>query len=255
VRSTFYDLLRRLSASPDLREPIVEFGAARVVGQTHRPTVKSMFPGRFFTGSDMNLGPGVDHVQDLCHLALRDGSIGTAIMLDTLEHVEEPRVAMSELRRCLARDGVLVVTTVFFFPIHKLPSDYRRYTADGIRAELGEFDRSFVGEAGLRLFPHTVVGVAGGPDVSEERWLRLCEIIEQWRLRGATSWKERLADLLPPILLQQVYEIYARGSARPDLRKEQRIGTSCTSGTAQPDRTLQRVASAQPANPAHPVGH
>lgn len=213
MRSTFYDLLRRLSASPDLREPIVEFGAARVVGQTHRPTVKSMFPGRFITGSDMNLGPGVDHVQDLCRLALRDGSIGTAIMLDTLEHVEEPRVAMSELRRCLARDGILVVTTVFFFPIHKLPSDYRRYTADGIRAELSDFDRSFVGEAGLRLFPHTVVGMAGGPDVSEERWLRLCEVIEQWLLRGATSWKERLSDLLPPILLQQVYEIYTRGTA------------------------------------------
>jgi SAM-dependent methyltransferase len=255
VRSTFYDLLRRLAASSDLRDPIVEFGAARAVGQTHRPTVKSMFPGRFFTGSDMNLGPGVDQVQDLCHLGLRDESVGTAIMLDTLEHVEEPRAAMSELRRCLARDGVLVLTTVFYFPIHKLPSDYRRYTADGMRAELRDFERSFVGEAGLRLFPHTVVGLAGGPDVSEERWLRLCDVIEQWLLRGATSWKERLSDLLPPILLQRVYEIYTRGTARPDRQRERRFGTSYTRGTARPDRRVGRVATVQDPNPAEPVRH
>jgi SAM-dependent methyltransferase len=177
-------------------------------------------------------------------------------MLDTLEHVEEPRVAMSELRRCLAPDGILVLTTVFFFPIHKLPSDYRRYTADGMRAELRDFDRSFVGEAGLRLFPHTVVGLAGGPDVSEERWLGLCDVIEQWLRQGATSWKERLSDLVPPILLEKVYEIYTRGTARPDLRADRKSGTSYQRGTARPDRRLGTWgATVQDEAPAEPVMH
>ena len=86
-------------------------------------------------------------------------------MLDTIEHVKKPIAALGELRRCMKADGVLLLTSHFFFPIHQFPADYSRFTAQGIATLLTEFGQSYAGEAGLKLFPHTVVGLASGPEM------------------------------------------------------------------------------------------
>lgn len=214
MRTILFNLLERLAELDDLPEPVVEFGALRVASQAHLPAVQSLFPGRTFTGIDMDPGLGVHQRHDLHRLGLRDGSVGTALLLDTIEHVENPRSALAELGRCLAPDGVLLLTTHFFFPIHKFPSDYWRFTAEGVTAVLSEFGHSHAGEAGLRLFPHTVVGLAGGPDIDPESWRRLSGAVDEWLREGATSWKERALSVLPPILAQRVYERYVTSGER-----------------------------------------
>ena len=214
MRTIVYDLLARLAATNDLPEPIVEFGAARVPSQAHLPAVRSMFPGLAFSGSDMSPGLGVDQLHDLHRLGLRDRSVGTAILIDTIEHVEDPRLALTELQRCLKEDGVLLLTSHFFFPIHQFPADYWRFTAQGITSLLSDFGRSHSGEVGLRLFPHTVVGLAGGPAVDAESWGRLASAVDAWREKGASSWKERALSLLPPFVVQRGYERYARAETR-----------------------------------------
>jgi hypothetical protein len=209
VRTIVYDLLERLAAANDLPEPIVEFGALRVENQAHLPPIRSLFPGRAFSGADMSAGLGVDQRQDLHQLGIRTDSVGTALLIDTIEHVKNPKLALDEIRRCMAADGVLLLTSHFFFPIHQFPSDYWRFTAQGISALLADFHFSYAGEAGLRLFPHTVVGLAGGPGVAPENWRRLSQAVEDWQREGATSWKERALSLLPPVLVQRGYERYA----------------------------------------------
>lgn len=218
MRTIIYGLLEQIAELPDLPEPVVEFGAARATSQRHLPSVRSSFPRRAFTGIDMFPGLGVDQCHDLRNLGLRDGSVGTAILLDTIEHVEDPRAALGELRRTLRRDGVLLLTSHFFFPIHRFPSDYWRFTSDGIAALLSEFDHSHAGEAGLRLFPHTVVGLAAGPDVSPATWKTLCIAVDDWLREGADSWKERLFGLLPPIVAQWSYERYTEIAERRSRR-------------------------------------
>ncbi len=210
MRTIVYDLLERLANTKNLPQPLVEFGAARVANQAHLPAVRSMFPGLAFSGTDMSPGLGVDQLHDLHRLGLRDRSVGTAILIDTIEHVENPRLALAELRRCLKDDGVLLLTSHFFFPIHQFPSDYWRFTAQGISALLSDFGRSHSGEVGLRLFPHTVVGLAGGSAIDPASWPRLTAAVDAWREKGATSWKEQALSLLPPILVQRGYERYAK---------------------------------------------
>ncbi len=214
MRTILFNLLERLSDTGDLPDPIVEFGAARIAGQAHLPPVRSLFPGRPFTGADMNPGIGVDQLQDLRQLGLQTGSVGTAILLDTIEHVEDPSAAMAELRRCLADDGVLLLTTHFFFPIHQFPADYWRFTAQGMGALLNGFGRSHSGEAGLRLFPHTVVGLAGGPGIEPASWQRLSTAVDEWLRLGATTWKERTLNWLPPVVAELAYERYATAADR-----------------------------------------
>lgn len=217
VRKTVYKLLSRLVDTGALSEPVVEFGAARADRQLHLPPVRSVFPGMTFTGSDMAIGVGVDQLHDLRQLGIRDRAVGTILLLDTIEHVEDPAVALAELRRCLADDGVLLLTSHFFFPIHRFPSDYWRFTGDGVLALLRDFEHRHAGEAGLRLFPHTVVGLASGPSISPERWQRLCDATNSWLQQDADSWKERVLNLLPPIILQRCYEVYATTSLRNRL--------------------------------------
>lgn len=61
-------------------------------------------------------------------LPFDSGSFDTVLMLQTLEHVEEPLVALSEAYRVLRPNGLLVVTTPFMWGIHEQPRDFYRYT-------------------------------------------------------------------------------------------------------------------------------
>lgn len=209
MRTILFDLLERIVAtSPP--QPIIEFGALRAPTQTHLPSVRSVFAGFQYSGADMMPGVGVDQLQDLRRIGLRDGSIGTALLLDTMEHVEDPRQAMAEIRRCLAPDGMVLLTSHFFFPKHAYPYDYWRFTSDGIASLLKDFPRHHAGEGGLRLFPHTVVGLAAGREVDDRQWDRYVKAVDGWLKRGATSWKERTLNVLPPVLAQLSYERYAK---------------------------------------------
>ena len=54
-----------------------------------------------------------------------------------LEHVEQIEEVMGELARVLAPGGHAVLAVPFLQPYHQCPTDFRRYTADGLAA-LGE---------------------------------------------------------------------------------------------------------------------
>ena len=191
-------------------EPVIEFGALRAPTQTHLPSVRSVFTGYQYSGVDMMPGVGVDQLQDLRQIGLCDQSIGMALLLDTIEHVEDPRRAMDELRRCLKPNGILLLTSHFFFPKHAYPYDYWRFTSDGLRSLLRDFPFQHAAEGGLRRFPHTVVGLAGGAALEACQWHRSVNAVDGWLKHGATTWKERMLGVLPPVIGQLSYERYAR---------------------------------------------
>ena len=100
-------------------------------------------------------------VVDLRALSFRDGSVGTALCLDTLEHCADPPQACRELARVCSPDGgVAVISSVMLFGIHEHPHDYFRFTPDGFRALLEQgFDDVWVAGIGDPGIPVQVVGV------------------------------------------------------------------------------------------------
>ena len=88
-----------------LPEPVGDFGALQVDGRDNID-MRPLFPGKRFIGFDFRGGAGVDVVADLERIGLADASLGTILCLDTLEHVEDPRAAVSELSRVLAPGGL-----------------------------------------------------------------------------------------------------------------------------------------------------
>ncbi len=143
----------------ELPDPIYEFGALQVSGHESED-LRTVFPDRTFIGADMRDGPGVDVTLNLHDIELADESVGCVISLDTLEHVEHPRRAVSEIHRILKDGGIAIISSVFEFPIHGYPNDYWRFTPEGFRSLLKVFPHSFVGSYGLSEdVPRTVVGI------------------------------------------------------------------------------------------------
>lgn len=211
MRVTLLKLLADLAKTIAFPSPIYEFGAFRVPGQEHLPFVHDFFPGQRFVGCDMRGGPGVDEMQDLHSLNLPDESVGTALLFDTIEHVREPWRAMAELHRCLRPGGLLILTSVWYFPIHAYPDDYWRFTASAFRSLMGDaFHPIAVDMCGLSRLPHTVFGIASkGPlDPAVERAIQ--EVVAAWKRHGAHSWKETVMEVTPPVVLIPAYDLFLR---------------------------------------------
>jgi hypothetical protein len=185
IRSFVADVL----AAIDTPDPVVEFGALQV--EAHQEgDLRPLFAGRPFTGSDMRPGPGVDRVDDLRALGLAEGEVGTALCLDTLEHCEDPPQACRELARVTADGGVCLVSSVMLLGIHGYPSDFFRFTPEGLRAMLAQgFDDVAVAGLGDPAMPIQVVGVGakgrslGGLDLTALPSLRAAQ--ERYDAPGA----------------------------------------------------------------------
>ena len=152
-----YDFVGDLARAVEFPQPIVEFGALQVEeGQPN--DLRPLFPGQTFIGTDLREGPGVDRVEDLRALTFADGEVGSALCLDTLEHCADPLAACREMHRVVAEGGLCVITSVMLIGIHGYPSDYWRFTPEGFRLLLADFDDVDVAFMGDPSCPFWVFG-------------------------------------------------------------------------------------------------
>ena len=159
------DFVQEVAAAIELPDPIVEFGALQVE-ESQDIDLRPLFPGRAYVGTDFRAGPGVDRVEDLRGLTFADGEVGTAICLETLEHVADPMTAGRELARVVAPGGVALVSTPFLLGIHGYPNDYFRYTPEGLREVLAGFDEvQTVGIGDQGAPQHVLALAANGRDL------------------------------------------------------------------------------------------
>lgn len=162
-----------------LVEPVYEFGARHVSGGG-ASDMRPLFPNKKFVGADLQTGRGVDVVLNLHDIALPRASVGTVLILDTLEHVEFPRRALEEVARILTPTGILILASVMNFHIHAQP-DYWRFTPDGFWSLLSPFPTALVDSLGDPRFPHTVLGIGFKPMIREEMIAEFRNALAKWQ--------------------------------------------------------------------------
>lgn len=81
---------------------------------------------------DISENPELDYNQDIQNMDLNDESYDTVFCRNVLEHVRNPRKAMSEISRVLKYDGKAIVSVPHLAYLHNEPEDYYRFTKYGM---------------------------------------------------------------------------------------------------------------------------
>ncbi len=94
--------------------------------------------------------PHVDIVADLEKpLPLKSGVADAAICISVLEHLRNPDLLIEETARVLKPGGRFYLSVPFVYPFHAAPSDYYRWTPEGLEEKLSaHFDTVEAGPRG-----------------------------------------------------------------------------------------------------------
>jgi SAM-dependent methyltransferase len=96
------------------------------IGAGKNPPYQRLFPKRLRLDVDPHMEP--DILGDIMNLPFKNESQNTVLCLEVFEHLKEPERAVRELHRIMKKDGILILTTRFIYPLHNVPGDYWRYT-------------------------------------------------------------------------------------------------------------------------------
>jgi len=189
MRQIIKDFVAMCAVLLPYEEPVYEFGSYQVQGQELFGDLRPYFPGKSYVGCDMRMGPGVDRILDLQQIDLPDESVGLVLSLDTLDHVEDPRLALKEIHRILKPNGIVVISSFLNFPIYDSQTDYWRFTPAAFASMMKPFDLVYTDYAGEEIFPHTVVGIGiKGNSLLEHNKKLLQHYLSVWR---AESYHQR----------------------------------------------------------------
>jgi SAM-dependent methyltransferase len=127
----------------------------------------------------------IDIISPLDNIPRPAGTFDTVICIAVLEHVENPEAVTAEMFRVLKPGGHLVATVPFLQPEHKVPTDFQRYTRDGLSTLVTR--HGFVVEEIKPVFSvyHTL------------HW-----IVYEWlHIKSSVAYKVLRVLLLPPLAL------------------------------------------------------
>lgn len=99
----------------------------------------------------------------LTDLPFKDGSVDGFVCDNVLEHVENPEQAVSEMKRIMKTGAFGYISTPFQYPFHSSPSDYTRWTEQGLRLLFKDFEIVEIGARAGYFSTLTVVLCYGVP--------------------------------------------------------------------------------------------
>ena len=124
---------------------------------------ESLFRKKFSTyvGADLAGNNDADLLIDAeGRVNAQDNTFDCVLSSEVLEHVTDPQLYLSEARRVLKPDGSLVLSTHGIWPYHPDPTDFWRWTVEGLQAEIRR--------AGFEI--RSVQGVMGLETASLQLW-------------------------------------------------------------------------------------
>lgn len=204
------DFVSIVSKNIKIKGPIYEFGSYQVEGQEKNADLRPLFNDQPYFGCDIRKGKGVDLILDIQDIALPSASVGTIIAMETLEHVQHPWLAAKEIGRVLRKeDGILIASAPMKCAIHNFPSDYWRFTPEGIKQLFdGIFDQIIIDYFGDSSFPDTVFIVGLMKNSSLTNHDKFLIERDKWRSKKIRSFDDFIKLATPPILIPPLRSVW-----------------------------------------------
>jgi SAM-dependent methyltransferase len=90
-----------------------------------------------YVGADLPRNARAEvHLDDAGRVSMPDGSVDIVLSSQVLEHVPSPQDYLREARRLLKPGGALLLSTHGYWMYHPDPTDYWRWTRDGLVREI-----------------------------------------------------------------------------------------------------------------------
>lgn len=111
---------------------VLEVGSYQVGERDWSP--REMFDHRdtAYVGIDIREGPQVDRIVPEVGIWPDLGQFSAALSMNTLEHCRRPWEVVVNIAHHIVVGGTVILIAPFMWPIHDYPSDYFRYTGDGL---------------------------------------------------------------------------------------------------------------------------
>lgn len=100
---------------------------------------RDLFQRKFsvYQGADLSGNPEADIlIDENGRVDCEDMSFDCVLSSQVLEHVTSPQVYLAEARRILKTNGSLILSTHGIWPYHPDPTDFWRWTIDGLQDEI-----------------------------------------------------------------------------------------------------------------------
>ena len=137
-----------------------------------------MVEGRLFN-QDLDHGlhnADVDILSPLHSIPKEEGFFDSIICNAVLEHVENPEDVMKEFRRVCKPGGFLYLSVPFMQPEHLDPTDFQRYTLEGLKCLIQKHSFHVIKAGGL----HSVYATLGWVFIE---WLKSASAVEAYLIR------------------------------------------------------------------------
>ena len=99
---------------------------------------------------DLFAGEGVDYVGDIHNMPFDAAEFDGVFCTGTLEHVQDPWQAVREIHRILKPGGIVHIDVPFIQGYHADPTDFWRFTIDGLKQLCHDFEEL---ERGVQIGP------------------------------------------------------------------------------------------------------
>ncbi|MBE3571232.1 MAG: class I SAM-dependent methyltransferase [Bacillales bacterium] len=130
------NVLQRIISHPDFTfDSLLDFGCG------NKP-YKPLFQNKCHTyvGVDIEGNPDADLIIENGRLPVENDSFDCVLSTQVLEYVEDPVLYLNEACRVLKSDGTLILSTHGLWQYHPDPTDYWRWTIDGLKKLLRKQD-------------------------------------------------------------------------------------------------------------------
>lgn len=179
-------------------------------GSGHRD-IRHLVEGRLFNQDLPALAPNpnVDIFSPLHEIPIEDAFFDAIICNAVLEHVANPEEIMREFQRVCKPDGILYLAVPFMQPEHLCPTDYQRYTIDGLQSLVRKHNFVVIKAEGIHSVYTTVGWIC-------TEWCQaatgLDRLILRWLLLPYLHAKAKRSRLHVPTVAS-TYRVLARRSA------------------------------------------